>query len=407
MTAKAKMANGNAYAGKYTDAQSEVIAGSGATLTLAGGTTLLDFSSSWFGYGHQAVLTSVAAQMNVLPQSTRMFLNHPLANLVTRLAEVLPGDLSVTYPCNSAGEAVEGALKLALGHHRRSGRSTFVATTGSDHGHTAGAAAVSSVRSVAELETGAPFRTRFVPFGDLAALHRAASDHRPAGIVVEPIATGQGLAIPGVEYLTGVREVCERVGALLIVNETATGLGATGNLLACDRSDVVPDIVILGSALGGGVLPVGAYVTTEAINDRVYGHCGPWMHGSATGGNPLACASAVAALDVIIRDDVARQCAAHGATIAARLVALADRFPDLILNSAGAGHLAAVHWRSAAIAATVSAVARREGLLLHSGRFATSWTGLRAPLIATTGEIDAGLEILEEVAEHTRQKAAS
>jgi putrescine aminotransferase len=388
------------------DVSSTVVAGSGATLTMSNGDSVIDFSSASFGYSHGAVTTAVAAQMSVLPQSTRMFLNHPLADLVTRIAEVLPGDLAVTYPCNSASEACEGALKLSLGYQRRSGRSTFLATTGSDHGHTLGAAAISSVRSTAEIQAAAPFATQFVTFGDTTTLRKAAYDQPPAGIVVEPIPTAQGLVIPSRGFLRQVRDLCDQVGALMIVNETTTGLGRTGQLLAADHYEVVPDILVLGAALGGGILPVGAYVTTQAINDRVYGSCGPWMHGSATGGNPLACAAAVAALDVIIRDQIATSCHGNGVIIADTLQSIAQRYPEMIADTVGIGHLAAVRWRSPAAAEAVVDTALSAGLLLHAGRFDPDWTGLRPPLTASRAEISAGLAILEDVVECSQRKAA-
>lgn len=378
----------------------------GATLTTSNRGRVIDFSSAAFGYNHDAVVSAAAAQMRVLPQSTRMFLNHPLAALVTRLAELLPGDLSVTFPCNSAAEATEGALKLALGYHKRTARTTFLATTGSDHGHTLGAAKVSYIRRHGAHKSPAPVDTHFIAHGDLPSLQAMAQAIKPAAIVVEPIATGEGLSFGDERYLPGVRQTCDRINALMIVNETTTGFGRTGQMFAVHRHDVVPDIMVLGGALGGGILPVGAYVTTKRINDRVYGRRAPWLHGSTTGGSPLACAAAVAAIDVITRERLPQRCGNHGELIAQRLQRLRTHHPTMITRTMAIGHLGAIQWYDPQIARRVAEAALDAGVLLDTNRFAPQWTRLRPPLIACRDEIDAGLAGIEEALSHCDQRAA-
>lgn len=384
------------YGSEIGDRVGVVVKASGATLTAPDRGQIIDFCSASFGYSHDSVVRAAAAQMQMLPQSTRMFLNRPLAALVTQLAEILPGDLSVTFPCNSAAEATEGALKLALGYHRRPGRKTILATTGSDHGHTLGAARVSYLRRNLAMRMPAPLDAHFVQHGDLSSLQAVAEAVKPAAIVVEPIATGEGLSFGDERYLPRIRQICDRVKALLIINETTTGLGRTGHMFAMERSGVVPDVVILGGALGGGILPVGAYVTTRRINDRVYGHRAPWLHGSTTGGSPLACTAAVAAIEVITRERIPQRCGAHGEVISERLQRLHSLHPTLIERTTAIGHLGAVKWRDAAIASRVAQQSLDAGVLLYTGQLCPEWTGLRPPLIACRDEVAAGLDAIEE-----------
>lgn len=370
-----------------------IVGASGATLRTADGRELIDCASAAFGYQYPAVREAVSAQLSVLPQSTRMFLNRPLADLVCRLAESTPGDLAVTYPANSAAEAMEGALKLALGYHRRSGRGGFVATLGSDHGGSGGAMSVSRLGSPeAAAPPGAPIDVAFVRFGDTPGLRRAVETTRPAAVVLEPIATGEGLTVPPAGYLSAVREICDESGALLIVNETITGLGRTGARFAVDAENVVPDILVLGGALGGGVLPVGAYVTTAAINRRVYGRRGPWLHGSTTGGNPLACVAAVSVLDAMDRENLSSRSRISGRRIRQSLSDIHLRNPDVVRSIVSVGQLAAITFHGPAAARCAAARARAHGVLAWEGALERGVLGLRPPLICTGAELERALE---------------
>ncbi|MEV0293848.1 aminotransferase class III-fold pyridoxal phosphate-dependent enzyme [Nocardia sp. NPDC050710] len=374
-----------------------IVAAAGATFTTADDRELIDFSSGSFGYGHPGVLRAVSEQMRVLPQSTRMFLNRPLGALVRAIAEATPGNLSVTYPCNSATEGVEGALKLALGYQRRSGRSGFVVTYGSRHGNTRGAASISRAapHECDPTDPAPPVDVEFVPFGDSDALRRSVRARRPAGVVVEPVASGVGVEVPPPGYLREVREICDESATLLIVNETTTGLGRTGRVFAVDHENVVPDILVLGGALGGGALPAGAYVTTREINWRVYGRRGPWLHGSATGGNPLACAATVAVLEAVAREDIPGRCRDNGARLVAGLRTLHATHGDLIGEVAGFGQLAALRFADPAAARLIAGRALDHGVLVWQGGVGQGWVGLRPPLLASAAEIERGLASLD------------
>ncbi|WP_280275244.1 aminotransferase class III-fold pyridoxal phosphate-dependent enzyme [Nocardia wallacei] len=383
-----------------------VTAAAGATLRTSDGRTVIDFSSGSFGYHHPGVLDAVSRQLRLLPQSTRMFLNRPLAQLVTALAAATPGALSVSYPCNSATEGVEGALKLALGYHRRSRRTALVATFGSYHGNTRAARRLSRLdASDAGTEPGAPIDVEFAAFGDAPAMRRAVAARRPAAVVLEPIACGAGVAVPPPGYYTAVREICDESGALLIVNETVTGLGRTGRPFAMDAERVAPDILVLGAALGGNVIPVGAYVTTEEINGRVYGRRGPWLHGSATGGSPIACAAATAVLTAMTDDGLPEHCRAVGGDILAGLRQLRADYPHLITDVTGVGQLAAVRLNDATVARTVVRHALDCGVIPWQGGVERGFVGIRPPLLCSAEEAEQGHACLQKALAATAEES--
>lgn len=370
------------------------VAASGATVQTSDGCTLIDLASGGFGYGHPRVRALLVEQLSALPLSSRMFLSRPLSLLVKALAHLTPGPLEVTYPCNSSAEAVEGALKLARGYQRK--RQRIVATFGAYHGATVGALSVCGMAALRGSAQQFPLHTTFMPYGDMTALS-GAIDEQTAAVIIEPIATGCGLHIPPPGYLRALRARCTTTGALLIVDETNTGLGRTGELFAINAEQVAPDILVLGGALGGGMLPVAVYVATHHINYRVYGKRDPALHGSTTGGNPSACVAALAALDVLAEERVAARAVAAGELILATFAQYENRFGEHIGAYCGRGLLAGLRLRDVATARAVQRRALARGVLvrLDSDTAGAAWLGVRPPLIITSTELELGLRALE------------
>jgi ornithine--oxo-acid transaminase len=201
-------------------------------------------------------------------------------------------------------------------------------------------AAISSSTDPSSFRQFGPYMPGFeiVPYNDLAALEQSLQDPNVAGFMVEPIQGEAGVVLPDEGYLAGVRALCTKYRALMIADEVQTGLCRTGKMLCCDHESVRPDIVVLGKALSGGMFPVSAVLA----DDEVMLTIGPGEHGSTYGGNPLACAVATAALEVLVEEKLADRAAALGPLFRARMEVLVAQRPDLLAGVRGKGLLNAL-----------------------------------------------------------------
>ncbi len=283
------------------------------------------------GHRHPKVVAAVKEQLDLMPLSSKVLFDKPLADLSEAMAAITPGDLCYSFVGNSGTEAVEGALKLARIH---TGRPKFVATAGAFHGKTLGA--LTATGRELFREPFQPLLSGFihVPFGDAAALE-AAVDKQTAAVILEPVQGEGGIIVPPDDYLPAARRLCDRYGALLICDEVQTGLGRTGAMFAVDHSGVVPDIICTAKALGGGVMPVGAFTARPHVWDKYI--TAPFLHTTTFGGNPLACAAANAAIAVIREENLPARAADTGAYFIAALRALAASYPQVIREVRGRG----------------------------------------------------------------------
>lgn len=277
-----------------------------------------------------AAVEKVRQAPNILQAS----LSAMASALAANLAEVTPGNLSRCFFGNSGTEAVEGALKLA---RIATGRSKIVYCHGSFHGKTMGSLSVTGREKYQQ-----PFRPlvpdcQAIPYGDLDSLRVVLQAQDVAAFVVEPIQGEGGIIVPPEGYLAGARELCSRYGTLLVVDEVQTGLGRTGYLFAVQHEDVVPDVLCLAKSLGGGIMPIGVFITTPAIWDKAYGGMDKCLlHTSTFGGNTWAAAAGIAALEVIISRDLPGQAREKGEYLLGKLKSLVEKHP-LIKEVRGRG----------------------------------------------------------------------
>ena len=269
------------------------ISGKGCVLKDDQGKTYLDFlagiATNVLGHGHPAVVKAVTKQVSTLSHVSNFFAHPQGLHLASRLQKMTGDSNARIFFCNSGAEANEAALKIS----RRTGRSRIVAAQGSFHGRTMGALSMTGQPSKREPFAPLLKGIAHVPYGDLSAMSRAVSK-KTAMIIVEPIMGEAGVITPEDGYLAGLREICDRVGALLVFDCVQTGIGRTGQWFGFEHEKVQPDVVTLAKGLGGG-LPLGATIA--------YGRAArllqPGDHGTTFGGNPIACAAANAVLDVI------------------------------------------------------------------------------------------------------------
>jgi putrescine aminotransferase len=370
------------------------VSAEGVTIVDHNGKSYLDFAGGYgvftLGYRHPRVVAAVRAQLDAMALSGRTMFNPLLGRLAKRLAELTPGDLKISFFANSGTEAVEGALKLARAATKRT---KFVGTEGAFHGKTFGALSVSGREAFR-----APFAPLLAdvvhaPFGDLAALAVLVDD--AAAVIVEPVQGEGGVNVPPPEYLRGVRELCDRSGAVFIADEVQTGLGRCGALFACDLAGVVPDVMTLAKGLSGGVMPIGAYVARPSVWNAAYAK-DPLLHTSTFGGNPLACAAALAALDVLVEDDLPANARARGAELLEGAREIAARYQDVIADVRGVGLLVGVELRNEGYGGTIIPELLKRGVT-------AAWTlnqqrviRLEPPLIVDAAQIATALRAFDE-----------
>ena len=296
------------------------------------------------GIRHPEIVASVKAQLDRSPQYSQEMLDPLRAHLGKVLGNLTPGDLQYMFFNNSGTEAVEGAMKLAKFY---TGRSGFIATTGAFHGKSLGSLSLMGKSVFRKPLMPLLGNTRHVPFGDADALEQLLAICDQVGddiaaFIAEPIQGEAGAVVPPDDYWPRVREICDRYDILLIADEVQTGLGRTGKLFGVDNWDVVPDIMTLGKALGGGVMPMAAFIASPKIWKVMEPN--PFMHTSTTGGNPLACSAALAYINVMLKEDLPRQAAEKGEYIMGKLEELKAKYPTVLESYRGKGLLIAMEF---------------------------------------------------------------
>ena len=308
----------------YSPLPVTLVEGEGAWVVDDEGRRYLDLLSAYsalnFGHRHPRLVAVAQAQLGRLTLTSRAFRNDQLGPFAEALAELCGKDM--VLPMNTGAEAVETALKLA----RRWGyqvkgvapdRAQVVVCDGNFHGRTTTIVGFSSDPS--SRDGFGPFTPGFVsvPFGDAAALRAAITDDT-VGFLVEPVQGEAGVIVPPDGYLREVREICSSAGVLLLADEIQSGLGRTGRTFACDHEDVVPDVYILGKALGGGIVPLSAVVADASV----LGVLTAGTHGSTFGGNPLACAVGREVLALLSTGELQARATKLGDHLATRLAEL-------------------------------------------------------------------------------------
>ena len=298
--------------------------GEGAWVTDVEGKRYLDLLAAYsalnFGHRHPALMAAVTEQLGRLTLTSRAYHNDRLGDFAAALAQLCGKDL--VLPMNTGAEAVETGIKVARAWaYRVKGvardQAQIIVAHENFHGRTTTIVGFSD--DAASRDDFGPYGPGFVavPFGDAAAIEAAITPDT-AAVLIEPIQGEAGVIVPPEGYLRAVRELCDRHDVLFVADEIQSGLGRVGTTFACDREEVVPDIYLLGKALGGGILPVSAVVADA----EVLGVIGPGEHGSTFGGNPLASAVGLRVVEMLSTGEFQTRAAALGEHLAERLGAL-------------------------------------------------------------------------------------
>lgn len=330
----------------------------GAVIIDAQGKRILDFVSSYgalnLGHNHPKVRQ---AMIEVLTGKkvdlSKELLSRHVAVLAHNLSLLAPGDLDQVYLCNSGTEAVEAALKLASRYFKGK-RQRFVYAKEALHGKTLGAL---SVTGNERLRRYFPLMPNYaVPYGETEAIETLLKtapqegEGAIAGVILEPIQGEAGVIVPPAGYLRRVREITERYGVLLILDEIQTGFCRTGDFFACEAEGVVPDILAVAKSLGGGLASIGATISRTPVHQKAYDNPHDCLVQTTTfGGRTIACAAALAALEVYQEKGLAQRAARLGERFKSQLVALKEKYPEWIAEVRGRGLMLGIEFQEAII----------------------------------------------------------
>jgi acetylornithine/N-succinyldiaminopimelate aminotransferase len=370
----------------------EISRAEGSWLIAADGRRYLDFIAgigvSALGHGHPEVLAAIEEQarrhLHVMVYGEYVIESQVL--LARRLVEILPRPLERVYFTNSGAEAIECSLKVA---RKFTGRAGFVAFDGAYHGDTMGALALCGNHAMRDPFGALPGPVWHLPFDDEGALKKI--DSTIAAVVVEPVQAEGGVRIPEIGFIRALRERCDRAGAMLIFDEVLTGFGRTGTIFALEHFGVVPDIVVMAKALGGG-LPLGALCARDELLGTL-SHDPPLGHITTFGGHPLSCAAGLAALNVIVRERFCERAATIGKEIVRRLLAM--HAPE-ITAVRGLGLLIGIQFRTATHARRFVAASLARGVIINWTLNADNVVRLAPPLTIVPNEVDFALTAMKK-----------
>jgi predicted acetylornithine/succinylornithine family transaminase len=368
-----------------------LVRGAGARVWDSEGREYLDMAAGIavcsLGHAHPGVVAAIRRQAETLMHVSNLYYTEPQACFARLLVEHSFADK--VFFCNSGAEANEAAIKLArkYGHERLGGKYELITMKDSFHGRTLATITATGQEKFQVGFAPLPEGFKYAFFDDLPALEAAISE-KTCGVLLEPIQGEGGVRIPGTHYLRGVREICDRHGILMILDEVQVGMGRTGTLFAYEDSGIQPDIMTLAKAMGNG-FPVGAMLTTDIVAAAFQ----PGNHASTFGGTPLAMAACIAVFEAIQAEEVLENCRRVGAYFLERMRRMQGHQP-LIKDVRGKGLILGMELKSDG-AEIVKKCMEKGLLIITSG--AGNVLRFVPPLIITEKDADRALDILEEV----------
>jgi putrescine aminotransferase len=350
------------------------------------------------GWSNPEVIEAVQSQLLHNPMPSQELID-PLRGVLARMiADITPGDLKYSFFCGSGTEANEWAIKLAKMYTKKAG---FIVAVKWFHGKTMGSLSLIGKKDyrepVGQLYSGPVYH---VPFGDAAAVERQLEICETIGVgiaavMMEPIQWEAGAIVPPDDFWPRIRAATKKHGVLLIADEVQTGIGRTGKMWGVDNWGVVPDIMTMGKSLGGGVMPISAFVSTEEIWQCMM-HPNPFIHTTTTGGNALACSAAIAGLHIALRDDFPKMAAEKWEYLMKKLQKLVEKYPEIYESITGKWLLIGQHFRSAEIGYAVTAELFRNGVLIAGTLNSAMTSRIEPPIVITYEEIDQGIDALKK-----------
>ena len=367
--------------------------GEGAEVWDINGKKYLDFlggiAVNVLGHNNKALVQAVTEQAGKLIHCSNLYYTQPQADAAAKLVKL--SGLDKAFFANSGAEANEGAIKIArkYGYNINPEKTEIISAWDSFHGRTLATLTATGQTHYHEGLGPLPAGFTYVHYNDIAELESKISD-KTAAVMLETIQGEGGVHTPDGDYLKQVRELCDKHGALLILDEIQAGIGRSGKFFAYENYGIKPDIVTLAKGLAGGV-PIGAFIVT----DKVAAAFKPGDHGTTFGGNPLACAAANVVLDTVPKDEFLKNIQAVGKYFKDKLQELAKKYPNFIVDVRGEGLILGAELAGAEHGRDIVNDCLAKGLIINC----TAGKVLRfiPPLIITTAQIDEAFAVMDEV----------
>ena len=347
------------------------------------------------GHRHPRVMKAVRDQLDRQAIHSQELIDPLRTYLAHLVALITPGDLQYAFFTNSGTESIEGCLKMAT---LATGRHHFIGAAGAFHGKSMGSLGGTSKAVFRE-----PFlpllHWTHVPWGDIDVLAKMMkifdfTGDRVAAVVLEPIQGEGGINVAPEGYLAAARDLCDRYGAMLVFDEIQSGMGRSGKMFACEHDGVAPDLMALGKGFGGGVMPIGATVGTAATWERYIEN--PFLHTTTFGGNPVACAAAIATIGVLLDEDLARQAGEKGQYLLGKFAELGGRYPKLLKLWRGRGLMLGLEFADGDLGYAVSKNLFARQILIGGTYINARTLRVEPPLTISYPQLDRFVAALDE-----------
>ncbi len=369
----------------------------GSVITDSKGRTFIDCIGGYglfnLGHNHPAIIHAISDQLNERQLFTKPLITEIPVMLAESLSKITPGDLTCSFICNSGSEAIDSAIKLARLH---SGKRQIIAAENSFHGYTFGALSASGISAFKRFFEPMVPDIVHVPFGDIKSLKKIVSD-ATAAVLLEPVQHEAGVFLPPEGYFQEVQKICDEKGIILILDEIKTGFGRTGEMFTCQQFDIVPDILVLGKSLGGGLMPIGSVIAKKSLWKK-FGLSFP-MSASSYAWNILACRAAITTIKIILESDLLKDCKRKGRFLLREFRSYVKKYPKVLKSVSGIGLLIGIETVSPRITFELSRGMIQQGILAITTFGNSSVLMIEPPLIISFEQIKKIIHALDLVCE--------
>jgi len=370
----------------------------GAIITDSSGKKYIDCVSGYglnnIGHNNPKIIRDIISQLNKNQLFTKPFITENQIKLAKMLADITPGDLKCSFLCNSGSEAVDNAIKLARLHSKNK---QIITAINSFHGYTYGALSATGIVSFKQFFNPFVPDIIHVPFGDINALKKVISPDT-AAILLEPIQHEAGIAIPSDDYFQKVRLLCDKNGVILILDEIKTGMGKTGTMFACESLGFVPDVLLLGKSLGGGIIPIGALIASKRLWKKFSFSFS--MSSSSFAGNTLACRAAISTIRIIQKGNLLAECKKKEEIFLTSLKKLIIKYPNLLKNIKGKGLLLGLEAANSQKAFEISKQMIKQEVIVLPSYGNRSIIMIEPPLVISFKQIESVITAFNKACRH-------